>query len=122
MVLTELMRKSKPIKKARAKANKVAAAAALSTITFTVAFYSGAGGIYFHGEGIPDNQYISSTMKVKSFSVQQTPGHQIVTVSGSAPSSGKLTVTVSCGTKVLSPASENTFDKMTFGGFIVYDI
>jgi hypothetical protein len=91
-------------------------------ITFTVDFYSGSGGIYFHGENIPDNKYISSAMNDKTFSVQQSVGHQIVTVAGSAPSDGKLTVQVSQGTKVLSPANDNVFDKMTFSGFIVYGI
>ena len=117
------MPKSKKTKKPAPRAKAVLpAATAMSTVTFTVAFYSGAGGIYFHGEGIPDNQYINSEMKVKSFSVQQNGGHHIVTAAGSAPSGGKLTVTVTCGTRVLSPAQENTFDKMTFSGFIVYDI
>lgn len=90
-------------------------------VSFTVAFYNGSGGIYFHGEGISDNQYINSGMTVKSFSAKQNPGHQIVTVSGSAPSGGKITVTVTQGSKILSAAADNTFDKMTFGGFIVYD-
>jgi hypothetical protein len=93
-----------------------------SAITFTVNFYSGAGGIYFHGENIPDNKYISSAMADKTFSIQQTAGHQVVTVAGSAPSEGKLTVEVSQGIKVLSPAGDNAFDKMTFSGFIVYTI
>jgi hypothetical protein len=90
-------------------------------ITFTVAFYGGAGGIYFHGEGIADNQYISSAMPDKTFSVLQPAGHQIVTVAGSAPSGGKITVKVTEGTKVISPAADNLFTKMTFSGFIVYD-
>jgi hypothetical protein len=110
-------------KKAAAEApfKKIPATDEQQTITFTVAFYSGAGGIYFHGEGIPDNQYVSSAMAKKTFSVMQSAGHQIVTVAGSAPSGGKVTVAVTEGARVLSPAADNVFDKMTFSGFIVYD-
>ena len=111
-------KKAKP----KIKSQNSEAEATRVPITFTVNFYSGAGGIYFHGENIKDNKYISSAMSDKSFSVQQTAGHQIVTVAGSAPSDGKLTVKVSQGAKILSPASDNVFDKMTFSGFIVYTI
>src|ERR1700710_1505300 len=85
-------------------------------VRFVITFYDGAGGIYFHGENIPDNKYIDSATTVKEFSVSQSPGHQIVTVAGSAPSEGKITVRVNRNTTVLSPASENIFDKMTFSG------
>ena len=56
-----------------------------SQIQFSVSFYKGAGGIYFHGENIPDNQYISSSSTEKTFTVPQNAGRQVVTVAGSAP-------------------------------------
>jgi hypothetical protein len=92
-----------------------------SLVLFTVTFYNGAGGIYFHGEGIPDGQYINSGMTDKTIFAKQTVGHQIVTVAGSAPAGGKITVMVSQGSKVLSAAGDNVFDKLTFSGFIVYE-
>lgn len=91
----------------------------MSQITFNVIFKNGAGGVYFNGENIPENKFISSDMSDKSFSVDQNVGHHITTVAGSAPSGGSLIIEVKKGNTLLK---SEEFKQATFSGFLVYNI
>jgi hypothetical protein len=91
----------------------------MANVTFNVIFKDGAGGVFFHGQNIPDNKFISSRMKTKSFTVDQDFGHHISTVAGSAPSGGSVIIEVKKGDTLLT---KEEFKQATFGGFLVYNV
>lgn len=94
----------------------------LHPITIRAIFKKGAGGVFFFGENIPQNQKITTDGGPDSFTISQAAGNQMVTVSGSAPAGGSVSIEVKEGTTVLSPASNNVFTQPTFSGFIFYTI
>jgi len=93
----------------------------MSTITFNVKIYGGGGGIILFGEEFPveGKEVNSDETSDETFYINQSPGHQIVNVSGVAPSVGKITVEVKQVEEILSSADENVYEDGLFENKII---
>jgi len=128
--MAEHTKKAAPKKAKRSKASKkpkaenmfLAEGESLRQVTIRAIFKKGAGGVFFFGENIPQNQKITTDSGPDSFTVGQATGNQMVSVSGSAPAGGSISIEVKKGNKVLSAASDNVFTQPTFSGFIFYTL
>jgi len=94
-------------------------------ITFVVTFKGGAGEITFTDvDGLADDTTLdcdgSNPTDVQSFSANQSTGPQSVTVGGTAPDGGSITVEVKDGDKVLKSV---TFNSGEFDAQVIdYDV
>lgn len=98
----------------------VKAANDLQTITFSVKFYGGAGGIIFTGDGLNDREVDRDEI----FSIQQKAGDQTVDVGGTAPAGdcGRIEVEVSNDKTVLSAFENNVFKAGVINSNILYTV